>query len=461
MSNWDEEERNSSNTIFGLSMKKLSTIGVFVFIIIFGLIFSQSLVETVDKGTYQIKQAAVSGTMSAKMTPGIWAQLFGTIDVWPKADTFFFTHDNDVKGDVDDDTSIEVRFNDGSLCNISGTARILLPTTETEAIHLVTERGHRTYPDVQSKLIKPTIRKVLRHTANLMTATESYMTKRGQFISYARDQIANGLYQTSTKEKQVKDLVSGEMVWKEITIIKTVDDVEGGTPLYQVNALAGTGIGIKNFEVKSFRYEDKVKKQIGEQQKARMAVATAKAKAQEAEQDKLTIEAEGKARVAKAEYAELQKKVVVIVQAERDKEKAIIDAEKKKEMELIAKQEAIIKAEKKRDIAQLDAKAADFEKKANILRGDGEAHRKKVVMAADGALELKAKYWLAAQEAYAKEFGKQKWVPNIQMGATEGSSGGNAVSQFMDLLSAKAAKDLALDLDMNIGEKKNRVAEVN
>jgi len=450
-----EDDYQKSNGLFGLTIKKMISLGVLFVIILIGLISIPQLIDTVDKGTYQIKQAAVTGRMSAKMTPGIWAQMFGDIDVWPKADTFFFTHDNDVKGDVDADTSIEVRFNDGSLCNISGTARILMPTTPDEAIHLVTQRGHRTYPDVQSKLIKPTIRKVLRHTANLMTATESYMTKRGQFISYARDQIANGLYQTSTKEKQVKDLVSGEMVWKEITIIKTVDDVEGGTPLYQVNALAGTGIGIKNFEVKSFRYEDKVKKQIGEQQKARMAVATAKAKAQEAEQDKLTIEAEGKARVAKAEYAELQKKVVVIVQAQRDKEKAIIDANKRKEMELIAKEESIIKAEKFRDIAALDAKAADFEKKANILRGDGEAHRKKVVMAADGALELKAKYWLSAQEVYAREFGKQKWVPNFQMGSSNGNSGGDTVTQFMDLLKAKAAKDLSLDLNMDMDKKIN------
>jgi len=458
MNDWNNEERSSINTLFGLSMKKVSTIGVFVFIIIFGLIFSQSLVETVDKGTYQIKQAAISGTMSAKMTPGIWAQLFGDIDVWPKAQTFFFTSESDVKGDTATDTSIEVRFNDGSICNISGTARIVLPTSPDAAILLVTERGHRTYADVQAKLIKPTVRNVLRHTANLMTATESYMTKRGEFISFARDQIANGLYETDTETKQIKDLVSGEMIWKEVTVIK-LD--KSGKPMYQFNPLAGSDIGIKNFEVKQFRYEPKVKEQISKQQTARMAVATAKAKAQEAEQDKLTIEAEGKAKVAKAEYAELQLKIVAVVKADRDKEVAVINAEKKKEMESIAKEEAIIKAEKFRDVAALDAEAAAEEKKANILRGDGEAHRKKVVMAADGALELKAKYWLAAQEAYAKEFGKQKWVPNIQMGSTGAPTGGDAVSQFMDLLSAKAAKDLALDLDMSTGQKKNRVAEVN
>jgi len=93
--------------LFGLSIKKVSTIGVFIFIIVFGLIFSQSLIETVDKGTYQIKQTAIWGTMSAKMTPGIWAQMFGDIDVWPKAETFFFTEDLDVKGDIAADTSIK------------------------------------------------------------------------------------------------------------------------------------------------------------------------------------------------------------------------------------------------------------------------------------------------------------------------------------------------------------------
>jgi len=459
MSDFYENERDG-DVFFGLSGKKLVSIIVMAVIVIFTLVSIPQLIDTVDKGTYQIKQAAISGKMSAKMTPGIWPQLFGDIDVWPKAQTFFFTSESDVKGDTNTDTSIEVRFNDGSICNISGTARILLPTSPAAAINLVTERGHRTYADVESKLIKPTIRNVLRHTANLMTATESYMTKRGEFISFARDQIVNGLYQTTTETKQIKDLVSGEMVWKEVTVIKTDTGKTSGKPLYQFNPLAGSDIGIKNFEVKQFRYEEKVKEQISKQQTARMAVATAKAKAQEAEQDKLTIEAQGKAKVAKAEYKELELKIVAVVKADRDKEVAVINAEKKKEMESIAKEEAIIKAEKFRDIAELDSKAAEFEKIANVKRGEGEATRKKLVMEADGALALKAETWLAAQEIYAREFGKQKWVPNIQMGAN-GTTGGTAVTQFMDLLSAKAAKDLALDLDMNTGVRKNRVTEIN
>ena len=437
-----------------ISVRKFITLCVMAVIFLIIAICIPQIIENNPKGHYQIKQAAITGTMDAKMTPGVWWQWFGSIDTWPIADTYFFTSEQDVKGDSATDNSIEVRFNDGSICNISGTARILMPTTKQDAINLVIVRGHKTYEDVQNKLIKPTLRNVLRQTANLMSATESYMTKQNLFVTWVRDQIQNGLYETTTERKKVKDLVSGEETWTELTVIKTVDGTPNGKPLYQFNPLHDTGISIDNFEVKQFRYEPKVTAQIGKQQEARMAVMTAKAKALEAEQDKMTIEAEGKARVAKSEYAELEKKIVVIVQAQRDKEQAIINAEKKKEMELIAKQEATIQAEKLRDVAALDAAAAAEEKKANTLRGEGEASRKRAVFLADGALELKAHTWLQAQEIYAKEFGKQKWVPEIQMGQAGAGTGGDAINQFMQILGTKAAKDLAYDTNMQVPKEK-------
>ncbi len=124
-----------------------------VVILIVAIIVGGNMFETVAKGTYQVKQAAVTGTMSAKMDPGIWLQLFGDIGVWPKAETFFFTHDTTEGTKVDQ--SIEVRFNDGSICNISGTMRVHLPTSEQQAVNLVTSEGFRNFHDLEAKLIKP------------------------------------------------------------------------------------------------------------------------------------------------------------------------------------------------------------------------------------------------------------------------------------------------------------------
>ena len=401
-----------------------------------------AIVETVEKGTYQVKQAAITGKMTAKMTPGLWFQNFGDIDTWPKAETYFFTHDNDTKGDVDADTSMEVRFNDGSICKISGTLRIIMPTTESDAIALVTERGHKTYVDVQEKLIKPTVRNVLRSTANLMTARESYSEKRLDFIAWARDQITHGVYKTEEETKQVEDLVTGEKTWKKVKKIKTDDT---GKPLYESNPLEGTGIVLANFEIKTFGYEEKVRVQIAKQQEARMAVETAKAKAEEAKQEELKAIAEGKMKVAKAKYEKEQEKVKAVVDAQKNKEVQELDA-------LRDKQVAITQGEKRKEVALLDKEAAVLKKQELILLGQGEAERKKLVLAADGALEQKIEALVTINRYYAnamKEY-KGNWVPHTVLG---GSKDGdvNGAQTLIDLLTVKTAKDLSLDMKIKGG----------
>jgi regulator of protease activity HflC (stomatin/prohibitin superfamily) len=417
-----------------LGLKSMITMGFVGVVLVIGLFSLPMIVDTVEKGTYQVKQAAISGTMDAKMTPGLWLQAWGDIDEWPKAETFFFTHDNDTLGDTEIDTSMEVRFNDGSMCKISGTARVIMPITKAEAIALTTVRGHKTYLDVQEKLIKPTIRNVLRSTANLMSARESYSEKRPDFVTWSRDQITNGVYKTEETTKQVKDLVTGEMLWKHIKKIRLGED---GLPMYQASPMKDTGIELKNFEIKSFVYEKKVQLQISSQQEARMAVETAKAQAEKAEQDRLTIEAEGKAKVATARYEEEQIKMRAVVVAQRDKEVKIIEGQRIKEY------------------AALERDAAKLQKEKNILDGQGLAEKRKLVLAADGALKQKLSTFESVQKYWADAYASRKVPAYYITGSSEGSgSGGNLdmetkiFQQNMNLLMLKQ-----LGLDMTISTK--------
>ena len=409
-----------------ISVGKIIGYGFLIVVFLIGLFSVPKIIETVEKGTYQIKQAAVSGTMTAKMTPGIWMQYWGDIDIWPKAETFFFTHDRDTTDDVDVDTSIEVRFQDGSVCRISGTARVVMPTAPQDAIDLVINRNHKTYKDLEQKLILPTIRNVLRSTANLMTARESYSVKRLDFVTFARDQIENGVYQTEEAVKEVEDLVTGEKVRKEVKKIKT----DKGSPMFQANPMGETGIRLINFEIKSFRYEKKVRSQIGKQQEARMNVETAKAKAEEARQRELQTVAEGKAKVAKAKYEKEQEKVKAVVDAQKDKEVAILAASKEYES------------------AKLMKLAAGENKQKNILDGQGLAEKKRLIFASDGALAQKLETYEAVQARFAQaiENYQGNWVPTIVSGSSK--SGSNAALSMMEILSIKAAKDLALDLEI-------------
>jgi len=423
-----------------LGMKSMITMGFIGVLVLVGLFNLPMIFDTVEKGTYQVKQAAVTGTMDAKMTPGLWLQAWGDIDPWPKAETFFFTHDNDTEGDVDVDTSMEVRFNDGSMCKISGTARVIMPITKKEAIALTTVRGHKTYLDVQEKLIKPTVRNVLRSTANLMSARESYSEKRPDFVTWSRDQITNGVYVTEETTKEVEDLVTGEKIWKRVKKISMKD----GQPQYQANPMKGTGIELKNFEIKSFVYEKKVQLQISSQQEARMAVETAKAKAEKAEQDRLTIEAEGKAKVATARYEEEQEKIRAVVVAQKNKEVQELDAQRDKEVK-------IIEGQKIKQFAKLEKEAAAETKQKNILEGQGLAEKRRLVLAADGALKQKLATFEQVQKYWADAYSTRK-VPTYNMvGGGEGGSGSNLdmeTQMFQRNMNLLMLKQLGLDLEI-------------
>ncbi len=148
-------------------------------------------------------------------------------------------------------------------------------------------------------------------------------------------------------------------------------------------------------------------------------VQTAIANAKRAEQDAITVEQQGKADAAKAKW---------------DQE--------------VIKAKAVTEAQQFKEVAELDVKTAAAEKQANILRGEGEGAYKRAVMAGDGALGQKLatyekvqKFWADAFAAYTGNV-----VPLYQTGGSAGGAA-NGGFNFMEIMGAKAAKDLSLDLD--------------
>ncbi len=132
----------------------------------------------------------------------------------------------------------------------------------------------------------------------------------------------------------------------------------------------------------------------------------------------------------------------------------------------VFRSEAVTKAQQEKDVAEMQGKqrlavaelatkAAEQTKQTEILLGEGEAQRRQLVMTADGALEKKLAAYVEVNKMYAEALGAYKgaWVPGIVMGGG-GSSGSPQVSgpaDLITLLTAKAAKDLALDLAVTSG----------
>jgi len=155
-----------------------------------------------------------------------------------------------------------------------------------------------------------------------------------------------------------------------------------------------------------------------------MQVQTAIARAKEAEQKAITVAKEGEATAMKAKW----------------------------EQETIKAKEVTL-AQQKLAVAELAAKEAEQYKRAEILKGEGEGARKKLVMEADGALAIKVDAYKYSVEKFAEAMAKYQgnWVPQIVTGGSGQTT--NGATQMMEFLSLKAAKDLGLDMSMPGKEK--------
>ncbi len=423
------------------SPRSITFAALFVIVLICTAILAPQLYENVPMGKYHITQSPFTGKIEARMIPGPYMQLFAHVEEFPVSETYEFTEDGGEGGAGDD--SVEVQFADGSLCRIIGTCRVDMPRDSDSAIKLITEHGYRTHSLIEDKLIKQVLRRAMTMEANAMTAKESYSDKRANFVNDAWDQITNGVYVMRDVTRKEPDPISGELVTR--TFKEPVLD-PNGVKLREANPLKGTGIVLSNFEVKKFVYEAKVLEQISKQQAALMDVQTAKAGALKAEQERLTAEATGKANVMKAKYEKETLKTQAEVIADQEKSVAVTKAQQFVEVASKEKEQALVVAARNRDVALIELEAAKLEKQRQIELATGQSESRRLILQADNALSQKLEAYQAVNKVWAEAFASRK-VPGVVM---QGGAGGgdNDVSSFMQILGAKAAKDLALDLEV-------------
>ncbi len=364
--------------------------------------------ENLDADKVMCIQNPITGHLSWYVQPGIKWQGFGKITKLIKLETYPF--------------KISVRFNDGGHGTVVGSINYEVPLDEDHLTQLLVKYGSQ--ESIQKDLIEVVTNKCIYMTGPLMSSKESYAEKRTSLIFYIEDQIKNGVYKTTQEEVKTKDPITGAD--KTVTVAKIVIDKDG-KPLRQEDAvLSEYGIKTSNFAVTELPYDEAVEAQIKQQQGITMAVQTAMAKAKEAEQNAITVSKEGEAAAAKAKW----------------------------EQEVV-KAKAVVLAQQGLEVATLEKKSAEQTKQQQILLGEGEAARKRLVMSADGALEKKLEAFVKVSEMYAdaiKEY-KGSWVPSVVMNDGHSSTAGSGANDFINLLKAKTAKDLSLEMTLPGADK--------
>ena len=371
-----------------------------------------------------------TGHLYVKFSPGIFPQLFGSSEIYNDVITFDYDKvDSDVGSSINQ-VGISVRYQDGGTGAVYGKARFSLPADEETMLHL--HKAFRSNRGVSQKLIKSVTEEGMNLTAGLMSSEEAYAEKRSIFTQWSSQQISQGKFQTRLEIETSLDESTGKKVVKNIPVISYG---ENGLPIHLDSDLTDYGITVNGFQITDWDFEPKTLQQIATKREATMAIITAIANAERAKQDAITSEEQGKANVMTAKY---QKEVL--------KEQAIVDAQREKEVAVISAEQGVEVARQKKLEAEQRKFAAVEYKQEQILRGEGDGSYKRLVMQADGALAQKLETYERVMARFAGAIEKQKWVPEVQMGV--GASGGSSAMTLIDMMGVKAAKDLALDLQI-------------
>lgn len=400
-------------------------------LIVIGWILKDVIVETNEAGFFKVKQAAISGTMTARIEPGMFWQMAGDITEFKEAGTVWFSKFKEEGGSGALVGPVSVRFNDGGTALVSGNVRYTLPRNEEQLITI--KKKFRSDNNLQHEGIQQVVKEAVILTAALMNSEESY-TARAQFSEMARDQIVNGVYLTETSIKVEEDELSGKKKETRIVQVKYQDPGTKLLPMRKPHPLEEYGVRFSQCVIKDIDYEKGVLSLIQKKREYLMKIAAKRAEAENAVQERKTAEEIGKRNVTEREYATLVLKKEAVINAQRDKEVAETQAAKKLE------------------VAKLDKEAAGQERQANILRGQGEAERKRLVLAADGALKQKLETYETVNKYWADAFANRK-VPQWNMGSGVGGQGTDTdVTNFERMLEVYMAKQIGLELTISKGK---------
>lgn len=406
-----------------ISILKLGAAGVTALLLTIGVFACFEYLDASHVMTIQYP----NGSLTAATEPGPYGQWFGTTTKYPRRETYDFSNsDQCARANKSAQAPFKVQFNDGGFGYICGSLQWEIPTQHELLIRLQKEYG--SHQAIDQQLVARVMENAIYFSGPVMSSIESAGERRAELLQYIDDQARNGVYQVQTRTEKRKDVTGMERTYNIVEIQRD----KSGQPLRTAKSpIAEYGIKIVQLSISEISYDNAVKKQIGDRQQSINQVQLAIAAATKAEQDAKTAAEQGKANAARAEWE--QKTIAA------------------KAIELARQEKAVAEtaAERQKQVAKLEKEAAEFTKQRDILLGQGESEKRKLILAADGALEKKLETYTAVNAKYAeaiKEY-KGNWVPQTVMGGGSGS-GANGANMLIELLTAKTARDLQLDMNV-------------
>lgn len=364
----------------------------------------------------------MDGKQFVQFTPGIYySGFFAKENPWPNQISVMYQADQPdmiLKEGSIEIGKVTIRFgSDATTALTSGITQFMLPMDEKEMIAM--NNAHRTVQSLVSKRLAPYTKECLQSSAQLMSSEVHYSGGRAQMAQDYLEQLKNGVYILKTTDKIIYDSLEKEN--KRIYETNPLTNKDGSFK-HKTSSIKEYGITVADAAITDVDYETRVDNMLGKKIDASTKASIAKQELLTAQQQQLTAKAKGEQKLVEIEYQQKQEQTKQVVAAQTKVEVAKQDMEQQR----IQSQSAELEARKIKTLA------------------DANSYAKRAEIQANGALEQKLATYERVQKNWAEAFSKYQGnvVPQIQ----SGGSSGNGALNFMEVMGAKAARDLALDL---------------
>lgn len=364
-----------------------------------------------------------TGEQIVQFAPGIfYAGFFSKQKEWPNQISVTYQEEK-FQSEIEDNGievgKISIRFSDATTADVKGITQFILPSDEKEMVLI--HNTHRTPQSLVTKRLAPYTKECLQSSAQLMSSEKHYGGGRAQMAQDFLDQLKEGVYLLKTEEHVLYDSLEHEK--KRVYQTEVQYDKKTAAPKRKLSSIKEYGITVADAAITDVDYEDKVDQKLVKIIDAVTKSSISKQELMTAQQQTLTAKAKGEQALVEIEYQQKQDQTKQVVEAETK----VKVAEQDKLQQKIAYEGSILEAKKIKELA------------------DAQAYARSRIMQADGALEMKLKAQVEVQKVWADAFSKYTGavVPQIQTG---GGPTTNGALNFMDIMTAKTAKDFALDL---------------
>ena len=319
---------------------------ILVFVVLCVIVAAMVLTGCVGKNDDQNWQVVQSlgGDVTIRDESGYYWKGFASVWTWPRA--YIAAYNSVPYEGQRRDESIRVTFNDGGTAQISTMIRFSLPAGTD-----MRRKLHRDFSGQMQNVtmaVKAHLINCCKATAPLMSASEHQSARKAEYAQTVENMLRQGLFKMRKVEKELRDRTDTKGNPILVYATEVISDQHGMPIIAQASPMLEYGIEILQFSVTDTDYDPETRKQFAAKKESFLAAEKSKAQREQEVQERLMVVERG-----------LRQRAEVEAEANKEKAKAIIEAEKKVELAEKTKQQAETKASMNLEVARIEKEEAE------------------------------------------------------------------------------------------------------